>query len=191
MTAPVEALPLVRRITEHAYQAGATLVTTLFSDDVATLQRFAHAPDESFDKASGWLFDGMAESVRRRRGAARDRRRRPVAAVGAGPGKGRARQPRPVDRLSAGARADRQFRHQLDDRVLCDAGLGDGRVSRTKPEDAAVARLWDAIFAASRVDGADPVAAWDGAQPALHAPYGLSERQAPTRACASGARHRP
>jgi aminopeptidase len=29
-----------------------------------------------------------------------------------------------------------------------------------EPEDRAVALLWDAIFAASRVDGADPVAAW-------------------------------
>ncbi|MEJ1936851.1 aminopeptidase, partial [Nostoc sp. NIES-2111] len=37
MTAPVEAIPLVRRITEHAYRAGASLVTTLIGDDVATL----------------------------------------------------------------------------------------------------------------------------------------------------------
>ena len=69
MTAPVEALPLVRRITEHAYQAGASLVTTLYSDEDATLPRFRHAPDESFDKATGWLFDGMAEAFQN--GAAR------------------------------------------------------------------------------------------------------------------------
>ncbi|MDT8261968.1 aminopeptidase, partial [Roseomonas sp. DSM 102946] len=31
MTAPLDALPLVRRITEHAYKAGASLVTTLLS----------------------------------------------------------------------------------------------------------------------------------------------------------------
>ena len=29
MTASIEALPLARRITEHAYRAGASLVTTL------------------------------------------------------------------------------------------------------------------------------------------------------------------
>ena len=33
MTAPVDALPLVRRITAQAYKAGASLVTTRFSDD--------------------------------------------------------------------------------------------------------------------------------------------------------------
>src|SRR5262245_29968120 len=60
LTAPVEALPLVRRITAHAYKAGCSLVTPLLSDDALTLLRFEHAPDESFDKASGWLFDGMA-----------------------------------------------------------------------------------------------------------------------------------
>src|SRR5918997_3662401 len=47
MTAPIEALPLVRRITEHAYKAGASLVTTLFSDDETTLQRFQYGSDES------------------------------------------------------------------------------------------------------------------------------------------------
>ena len=45
MTAPVDALPLVRRITAHAYQAGASLVTTLYSDDETTLSRVPeHAP---------------------------------------------------------------------------------------------------------------------------------------------------
>src|SRR5438105_2378170 len=58
MTASVEALPLVRRITEHAYKAGASIVTTLFADEEATLARFRHAPDGSFDKSTNWLFDG-------------------------------------------------------------------------------------------------------------------------------------
>ena len=42
LTAPLAAVPLVRRITEHAYKAGASLVTTLLlSDEVTTLARFA------------------------------------------------------------------------------------------------------------------------------------------------------
>src|SRR5690349_12102412 len=69
MTAPVEALPLARKITEQAYKAGASLVTTLFSDDAMTLSRFQHATDDSFDRATGWLFDGMAQAFRS--GAAR------------------------------------------------------------------------------------------------------------------------
>ena len=69
MTAPLEALPLARRITEHAYRAGASLVTTLFTDEEATLMRFRHAPDDSFDRAAEWLYEGMASAYRR--GAAR------------------------------------------------------------------------------------------------------------------------
>jgi len=37
------------------------------------------------------------------------------------------------------------------------------------PEPDAVARLWDAIFAASRIDAPDPVAAWAAHNAALHA----------------------
>src|SRR5665213_3841342 len=54
LTAPTDALPLVRRITDHAYRAGALLVTTLFADDGLVLSRFEHAPDASFDYAPVW-----------------------------------------------------------------------------------------------------------------------------------------
>ena len=64
ITAPLDAVPLVRRITEHAYKAGATVVTTMYSDDVTALARYQHAPDEAFDVASGWLFNGMAEAFK-------------------------------------------------------------------------------------------------------------------------------
>ncbi len=69
VSAPVEALPLVRRITEHAYKAGAVLVTVLYSDEEAALLRYRYAPDASFDHAAGWLQDGIAAAYRS--GAAR------------------------------------------------------------------------------------------------------------------------
>ncbi|MFN4100759.1 MAG: aminopeptidase, partial [Pararhodobacter sp.] len=69
LTAPVAALPLVRRIAEHAYKAGAGLVTPILSDDGVTLARYRHARDESFDAAAGWLYDGMAAAFDK--GAAR------------------------------------------------------------------------------------------------------------------------
>jgi len=64
MTASLDALPLARRITEHAYRAGASLVTTMYSDDETTLMRYQLAPDESFDRAAGWLYDGMATAFK-------------------------------------------------------------------------------------------------------------------------------
>src|SRR5271169_5974959 len=69
MTASLDALPLARRITEQAYRAGASLVTTLFSDDEATLMRYHFAPEESFGRAANWLYDGMAAAFKN--GAAR------------------------------------------------------------------------------------------------------------------------
>ena len=69
MTASLDAVPLARRITEQAYRAGASLVTTLYSDDEAALLRYRYAPDEAFDRAAGWLYDGMGAAFRS--GAAR------------------------------------------------------------------------------------------------------------------------
>ena len=62
LTAPIESLPLVKRIAIHAYKEGANIVTPIFSDPDITLARFEHAPETSFDKAPNWLFDGMGEA---------------------------------------------------------------------------------------------------------------------------------
>src|SRR6185312_1484187 len=62
LTAPSVALPLVRRIAEHAYRAGAGLVTPFFSDEEVTLSRYRSGPDASFDRAAGWLYEGMAKA---------------------------------------------------------------------------------------------------------------------------------
>src|ERR1700748_1393909 len=62
LTAPVVAMPLVRRIAAHAYKAGAGLVTPFFSDEELTLSRYRNAHDASFDRAAGWLYEGMAKA---------------------------------------------------------------------------------------------------------------------------------
>src|ERR1700719_1259404 len=54
MTATLDAVPLVRRITEHAYKAGASLVTTLFADEEAALLRYRYGAGASFDTAASW-----------------------------------------------------------------------------------------------------------------------------------------
>src|SRR5476651_2322369 len=62
LTAPVVALPLVRRIAEHAYRAGAGLVTPIFSDEAITLSRYKFGHDGSFDCAASWLYEGMSKA---------------------------------------------------------------------------------------------------------------------------------
>src|ERR1700688_1317534 len=64
LTAPTDALPLVRRITDHAYRAGGPRVATFHSDDPCVLSRFEHAPDASFDYAPVWLQDAIATAFK-------------------------------------------------------------------------------------------------------------------------------
>src|SRR5476651_2690056 len=62
VTAPTIALPLVRRVAEHAYKAGAGLVTPILSDEAITLSRYRFGHDDSFDRAAGWLYEGMSKA---------------------------------------------------------------------------------------------------------------------------------
>ena len=84
LTAPIAALPLVRRIAEHAYKAGAGLVTPIFSDEEITLARYRYARDDELRPRAGLALRGHGQGLRRQRRAARDRRRQPDAAVGRG-----------------------------------------------------------------------------------------------------------
>jgi aminopeptidase len=168
MTAPLDALPLARLISDHAYKAGASLVTTLITDDALTLSRFRHAPDESFDKASGWLFEGMASAFRA--GAAR------LAVVGDDPALLAAQDPVKVGR--ANRARSKAYKPALE--LITDFAINWTIVAAATPAwaqavfpadtpEMALAKLWDAIFAASRVIGADPVADWATHNDALHA----------------------
>ncbi len=159
LTAPVEALPLVRRIAVHAYRAGAGLVTPLLSDPELTLLRYREAPDDSFDRAAGWLYEGMAQAFDA--GTAR------MAVVGDDPMLLSAESPDKVSRASkAQSQAYKPARERITGfdinwNLVSYPGTAWARqVFPDLPDDQAVARLADAIFAASRVDAEDPVAAW-------------------------------
>lgn len=160
VTAPLDAVPLVRRITEHAYKAGATLVTTFYSDDPATLARYRFAPDESFDVAPAWLFEGMAEAFRG--GAAR------LAIAGDDPGLLAGQDPQKLAR--ANKARSLAYRPALElitgfainwCVIACATPAWARSVFPELPEAEAVARLWQAIFACTRADLPDPVAAWE------------------------------
>ena len=60
ITAPIEAAPLVRKLAHHAYKAGAGIVTPFYNDPEVVLARYKNADKTSFEKATDWLFDGMA-----------------------------------------------------------------------------------------------------------------------------------
>ena len=159
MTASLDALPLARRITEQAYRAGASLVTTLYTDDEATLLRYRLAPDASFDHAANWLYDGMGAAFKS--GAAR------LAIAGGNPSLLANEDPAKVGRANrAVSQAYRPAlelitRHAINWTIVANATPAwAAAVFPTDAPDVALVKLWDAIFKSSRIDGDDPVAAW-------------------------------
>ena len=76
MTATLDAVPLARRITEHAYKAGASLVTVLYTDEESALLRFRYGADASFDAAPCLALRGHGAGLPQRSGAPGDRRQR-------------------------------------------------------------------------------------------------------------------
>src|SRR5665213_1688157 len=159
MTASLDSLPLARRITEQAYRAGASLVTTLYSDDEAALMRYRFAPDESFDHAAKWLYDGMGAAFKS--GAAR------LAIAGGNPTLLSNEDPGKVGRANrAVSQAYRPAlelitRHEINWTIVASATPAWAAVMFPKDApDVALAKLWDAIFETTRINADDPVAAW-------------------------------
>src|SRR5579863_3293482 len=168
MTATLDAAPLARRITEHAYKAGASLVTTLFTDEESTLLRFRYGQDAGFDAAASWLYEGMAQAFRH--GAAR------LAITGNDPSLFSQEDPEKVSRANrATSKAYRPAlelitRHEINWTIVaCATPAWAAAVFPNLPHDEALDRLWEAIFSASRVDRPDPVAAWKEHDANLHA----------------------
>jgi aminopeptidase len=159
MTASLDALPLARRITEHAYRAGASLVTTLYSDDEAALLRYRFASDGAFDKAASWLYDGMGTAFKS--GAAR------LAITGANPLLLSNEDPAKVSRanraVSVAYRPALELitRHEINWTIVaCATPDWAKAMFPNDSPDAAMAKLWEAIFETSRINVADPVANW-------------------------------
>lgn len=166
LTAPVAALPLVRLIAAHAYKAGAGIVTPMLADEEVTLARYRHAPDASFDKAPAWLYKGVAEAF-----AANTAR---LAIVGDNPlllsGEDAAKVAR-ANRANSTAykpALEKIANFDINWNIVSYPSLSWARqVFPDLGEIEAQQTLADAIFAASRVDVADPVAAWEEHNAAL------------------------
>ncbi|MFT9257651.1 MAG: aminopeptidase, partial [Acetobacter sp.] len=167
LTAPLEAVPLVRRITQHAYRAGASLVTTFYADDETTLARYQYGHENTFDTAAGWLAKGMTEGFRD--GAAR------MAITGGNPTLLAGQNPDHVSRASRAASAVNRPAMEIITNfdvnwciVAAATPAWAAQVFPALPAKEALAKLWQAIFSVSRLTGADPVADWAAHNAVLH-----------------------
>lgn len=158
VVAPIEALPLARRITDAAYRAGASLVTTFYEDEAAMLSRFRYGHDKSFDSAAGWLYEAMGTAAEA--GAAR------LEIIGGNPALLADQDPEKIARFNLALTKAYMTKpigeFSINWTVLAYATRSWARA--VFPQDApdiAIAKLWEAIFAASRADVGDPTAAWN------------------------------
>ncbi len=159
ITASLDQAPLVRRITDHAYRAGAIAVTTLYNDDETVLARYRFAPDTSFDHTPKWLADGIAAAYGS--GAAR------LGITGVNPALLKGQDPEKVSRANIAASKAMKpameliTRHAINWSILAAATPAWAKLVFPHLHEAeAVPALWEAIFYASRITGEDPVADW-------------------------------
>ena len=160
LTAPTAALPLVRRIAEHAYKAGAGLATPILSDEEITLSRYRFAHEASFDRAANWLYQGMAKAFGEN--TAR------LAVVGDNPMLLSGEDPAKVARASkANSMAyqpalEKIVNFDTNWNIVAYPSLSWARqVFPDDTDEVAVNKLAEAIFSASRVDRDGAISAWD------------------------------
>ena len=159
ITASAEALPLVRRVTECAYRNGGGLVTPILSDEEVTRARYRHGRPESLDQAPDWLYQGMAAAYGNNAARLHIAAENPMALASEEP-----------ESVARAARANAEsYRPALEKisgfEINWSIAAYPGRawaklVFPDLDEDGAQAELAKAIFAASRTDQDDPVAAW-------------------------------
>lgn len=159
LRSPVSAAPLARRIVAAAYRAGAPYVQVMWSDEEVAKARYLLAPEGSFGEVPFGQSEAMTGMAERGDALVSISASDPEALAAADP-----------ERVATGRAALQQalapfIRHQMADRIpwtilAVPTPAWAGKVFPDESEQTAVAKLWDAILAATRMDLDDPVAAW-------------------------------
>jgi aminopeptidase len=158
--ADVDTVEFVRLLTEEAYLAGASRVTTRFTDETVSRLGYDYMELEQFEKFPEWLALLMNSSAQNGAAVLRVESSDPLAMTGVDPMK-----------LVANQRASHVACKEYYDAtnhgrlVWCIVGAAAPRwASQVYPEldsESATAALWEAIFATVRVDQDDPIEAWE------------------------------
>ncbi|CUS06129.1 Aminopeptidase 2 [Candidatus Promineifilum breve] len=158
--APLEAAPLVRHVAAHAYQGGARLVEVLWNDPLLVLERYRHAPRDSFAEVSQWPVNAGLEYAEAGQAF--------LSIIGVDPELLKDVAPELVatTRRAEGMAAMPLARLMSADAVnWCVVGYATAgwaaRVFPDLPPAEQQQRLWQAIFRTVRLDAADPVATWE------------------------------
>ncbi len=158
--APIESAPLVRRLTEAAYKAGARLVDVLWADDALTLLRFQHAPRDSFEEYPAWHVSALMDIAARHDAV--------LSVMATDPDLLKEQDP---DLVALAQKAHRTRTLPFSQKIMSDElnwciisqpiESWAAKVFPAQPADLQQLKLWDAIFQTCRADQPDPIAAWE------------------------------
>lgn len=159
VSAPIQAAPLVRAITAHAYQAGARLAHVFWGDEELTRLRFKHAPRDSFAEFPTWRVQAMEELLRS--GAAL------VSIYAEDPDLLKGQDPELINTMMTTSFKHGKSLGELVSRnttnwcvVSMPIPTWAGRIFPDLPPAEQEARLWEAIFDVCRLNQPDPITAW-------------------------------
>ena len=158
--APVDTAPLARALVREAYAAGASFVDVRWDDDDVQLARFELAPVGSFEQISRWRVDAEIETAEAGGAVIAIRATNPnlLSSVDA-------------QRVTTHQRTLAAYRKPYTAQVMTNR-LNWNLISAPIPgwaalmfpdasAEEAVAKQWDAIFAATRADQPDAVEQWE------------------------------
>ncbi len=157
---PLELAPLVRLITEKAYQMGARFVEVLWDDEQLKLIRFQHAPRDSFEEYPTWRTDAQFEFAKAGDAV--------LIIVAFNPDLLKDQDSNLfMTTLQTYIKHDKPFsdlRHQDNMNCLVIAAPTEGWVNKlfpNLPKESRKTKLWDIIFDICRVKNKDPISAWE------------------------------
>lgn len=153
----LEDVPLIRKVTESAYKAGASLVDVAFTDERVTRIRFEHADPDTLTEVPDWFMARYEEYYERMDAQLAIASTDPELLAGISP-----------DLIAANRKAIMQKMEPLRKYENCSnwcvvataSPAWANKVFPDLPTQTAQEKLWEEIFATCRVTAPDPVAAW-------------------------------
>lgn len=160
INAPIEAVDFVRLLVKEAYDQGAKDVHIEWGDDTLTYLKMAHAPMEVLSNFPQWRADGLLAMVKKGYSL--------LSVYGPDPDLLNGIEPERIQATSqASARALSEYRNYvMNDRVTWSL-IGYPTMAWAKKvfpdlsDQVAQEKLWQQIFAITRIDQEDPIVAWN------------------------------
>ncbi len=149
--------PLMRKVAEFAYKAGAVYVEPIYTDERITRIRFEHADPATIDEVPNWILARYEEYYERMDAELAITSGDPELLSGIDPGLIAANRKASMKRVEP----LRRFENCNNWCVVATATPAWAkRVFPNLPASEAIAKLWNEIFLSCRIYDADPVAAW-------------------------------